>query len=246
MKSFGIGLFLIIIIAINGNAQDEYSGTQVLSNTFWIKTNQGTLSAFAIDYNGKELLISALHGFSRNIASPSRVKLQININKIWKSFDAILYHLSDTSIDIAVLVLNESIQHQKPYDLCGDVMIGQECRFYGFPYGRYFFTDAGGQYMPFIKRALVSSVQSNVDFLDGMNNPGFSGGPVIIKDVYSKQYKILGVISGYHPQSDSIVRKNKDTVEVIKYQENSGIIYCYPIQDVKSLLDNITAPKANK
>jgi hypothetical protein len=236
-----IFIALLSTITVVLFAQDQYSGTQVLYNTFWIKTSQGTLSSFVIEYNGKELLVSALHGFKKNIASPSKIKLQININKTWKTFEAMLYHMADTSIDIAVIVLNERIQHQKPYDLCGDVMIGEECRFYGFPYGRYFLTDAGDRYIPFIKRALVSSVQGNVDFLDGMNNPGFSGGPVVIKDVYSKQYKILGVISGYHPQSDSIVRKSKDTVEVIKYQENSGIIYCYPIQDVKSILDSLTS-----
>jgi hypothetical protein len=234
-----IYLILLVQLTIKGNSQDQYSGTQVLCNTFWIKTSQGLLSSFVIEYNDKEFLITALHGFKKGVASPTKITFQININKQWKTFDAVLYHVPDTSIDIAVLSLNKKIQYQKPYELCEAVMIGEECRFYGFPYGRYFVTDGGDRYLPFIKRALVSSLQGKVDFLDGMNNPGFSGGPVVVRDIHSNQNRILGVISGYHPQKDSILRKNGHKIEVLNYHENSGIIYCYPIADVKDLLESI-------
>ena len=192
--------FLLTFIGLNLYSQQEFSGLGILYNTFWIQTDLGRLSSFVIEPNNRELLITALHGFNKLLPSPSKVHIQVNIAKKWKTFDATLYHLPDTSIDIAILVLAQRIQYKKPYITYSNIEIGQECRFYGFPYGRLFFTDGDNRYIPFIKRGLVSSISQNVIFLDGMNNPGFSGGPVVIQDVFSKEYKILGVISGYLPK----------------------------------------------
>jgi hypothetical protein len=67
--------------------------------------------------------------------------------------------------------------------------------------------------------------------LDGINNPGFSGGPVIIGT--GESVKFAAVISGYYLQPTEIIRGNaaqrvpkarKDYV-----YENSGFIIAYDI-----------------
>ena len=63
----------------------------------------------------------------------------------------------------------------------------------------------------------------SVMFLDGHNNPGFSGGPVCFKKAGDKLFTIAGVISGYrYSQMPVLDKDNKKTEYYIK--ENTGII----------------------
>ena len=65
-----------------------------------------------------------------------------------------------------------------------------------------------GYPLPLVKEALLSGMNSDDSgkvssmYLDGYNNPGFSGGPVVRRD-YSKAeltYSAVGVISGFVPE----------------------------------------------
>ena len=63
-----------------------------------------------------------------------------------------------------------------------------------------------GQYVAFVKRASVSAVPKTKNgahyfYLNGFNNPGFSGGPVAFYDYKSNQWAIVAVISGFEPEA---------------------------------------------
>ena len=73
--------------------------------------------------------------------------------------------------------------------------------------------------------------ESRMWILDGINNPGFSGGPVILGTGDNLQF--VAVISGYYLEPTEVIRGNpapiapnapKDTVNV-----NSGFILAYDI-----------------
>jgi hypothetical protein len=67
-----------------------------------------------------------------------------------------------------------------------------------------------------------------------MNNPGFSGGPLVFKDLESGQFKVAGVVSSYRTHPAQVVGK-EPTTELIAL-ENSGIMIAYDIGPAVSII----------
>jgi len=83
--------------------------------------------------------------------------------------------------------------------------------FLGFPYGlRSSIKGANGPYpLAIIKRGTISgsvpldpSKKANEILLDGYNNPGFSGGPIVYRDLNQSSVvmNVIGVVSGLYPK----------------------------------------------
>ncbi len=101
----------------------------------------------------------------------------------------------------------------------------------------------GGVWRPFIKRCTVSGFdyQLGLWILDGLNNAGFSGGPVTFRK-NGLEHQIAAVISGYVQEpTDVILKKNPDTTsdsprvqpEATPAQQvllNSGLILAFDIR----------------
>jgi hypothetical protein len=90
------------------------------------------------------------------------------------------------------------------------VVLGANCEFLGFPYGggwRATFSDATSAWMPFVKHCFVSALASQGDkrfwILDGINNAGFSGGPVAY--LTGPQQQIFAVVSGYQTEPTEVI-----------------------------------------
>lgn len=88
------------------------------------------------------------------------------------------------------------------------MVLGGDCEFLEFPYGDAWRVHFGNvQYwMPFVKHCTISAFgQDGQDILilDGFNNEGFSGGPVVFKTGADR--KIMGVVSGYHTEPIDVV-----------------------------------------
>ena len=83
--------------------------------------------------------------------------------------------------------------------------------FLGYPYGlesRF----ADNKTIPFIKRGTMSAIDASnkeaiVLYIDGFNNPGFSGGPILLWDFTKHVYAIIGVVKGYREESAKVVGK---------------------------------------
>ena len=125
-------------------------------------------------------------------------------------------------------------------------MLGGDCAFLGFPYGggwKAKWENGQSYWMPFVKHCNVSampSVEPNILVLDGINNAGFSGGPVIYKT--GSEQQIIGVVSGYQLEPTEVVPSattKKVTVKKssepkkpalhLKVNLNSGFIIAYRI-----------------
>ena len=121
-----------------------------------------------------------------------------------------------------------------------DMIIGQDVYFLGYPFFdnpiKYLPEDINNKYpLPFVKKGIISKAESRVFFIDGHNNFGFSGGPVIFWNHQNKCHQILGVISSYLTHSGE-VKLQPTASEKLFYLENSGIALAY---DVKYAVDII-------
>ena len=97
--------------------------------------------------------------------------------------------------------------------------MGQDAYFLGFPYGiRIDSKGLNGPYpLAVIKRGTVSGVialgndaKTEMVLLDGYNNPGFSGGPIVFRDLNQSAVvlKLIGVISGFIPEVVPVMTKH--------------------------------------
>lgn len=119
--------------------------------------------------------------------------------------------------------------------------LGQQVWFLGYPFG-----DTGlvgrfqDQIIPFIKRGTISAVSSNdpnavILYIDGFNNPGFSGGPILYWDFRKRAYRLLGVVMGYRYDAAKIsVRGQPIDADVLV---NSGILIGYSIKHAVQAID---------
>ncbi len=121
-----------------------------------------------------------------------------------------------------------------------DMMIGGDCSFLGFPFGggwRARFDATHGFWMPFVKHCTISAIPGDsVIILDGINNHGFSGGPVLYQT--GSNQRIVAVISGYVPELADVIASalpKKKKVAPLRSSHvnlNSGFIVAYSIDTV--------------
>ena len=229
-------LAVISIVFAKQSYSQNPAVADILVNTFLIKTSSGQLTAFLVEYKSEEYLVTARHGFKNS--NNSSVSLMLLYDTTFIILKGKLFLHTDSTIDIAIIKLNQKIQKMKPLEIAESITIGQECMFLGFPYG-YFYSKLPKTELPtlpFVKKAIVSALANKITFLDGINNPGFSGGPVVIFDNITHKVKIYGVISGYYPEYNQIKDSANKKIKSLNYYFNSGIIFCYPISLIKEIL----------
>ncbi len=169
-------------------------------------------------------------------------KIQIHIDKAWKDFTGDLILPDNKNIDIAFFTLLQPTTNASTVELGDTVTFGKEGYFFGYPYGLH--TDVDGEYLPFIKKLSVSATAQTGSpspflYLDGFNNPGFSGGPVAFYDYQKQKWEIVAVISGFQPEQawKKVGGKYVPPSTLV----NSGIIIAYFIDPAIKTLDKYIA-----
>jgi len=176
-------------------------------------------SMFSIDVDGREYWLTAKHILTGKQHPPAGVVSIKNVDldvldptvpqERWEKFDfAIIDPGND--IDIVVLVPSHSIQVFRVDSLTigSEVMFGGECEFLGFPFANSWMTrvPGGERYkMPYIKHCYVSGLITEpykLWILDGINNKGFSGGPVVVRT--GPDQRIFAVISSYAAEQGEV------------------------------------------
>jgi hypothetical protein len=138
----------------------------------------------------------------------------------------------DEKADVAVFRLDQQIVPENLPLAAGmkDLVFGQDAYFLGFPYGLTF--DLGGEDFPIVKRCIVSATNRSIQgrsilLLDGWNNPGFSGGPVVFRPLTGRgnrePMKVAGIVTEYANHYEA-VRVNGEVVLGVDVAMNSGII----------------------
>lgn len=176
---------------------------------------EGTATAFTVDVDGREYLVTAKHVVA---GLREHDKIEISMNDGWRPLEVEIFRCDDP-IDIAVLVPPHQLTVNFPLSSDVKFLYGQDAYFLGFPYGMK--TEAGGANGPYpiamIKHGNISGTQildrgkkATLLFLDGYNNPGFSGGPIVYKDLNEAGLvlKVAGVVAGFRPEVVPVMKEH--------------------------------------
>ena len=176
-----------------------------------------TATAFTVDVDDREYLITAKHVVSR-LKDDNTV--YIYSDNDWIPVRVKIFRCADP-VDTAVLVPPRqlTVNFELPFEQT-NFFVGQDAYFLGFPYGiRIDATGLNGPYpLAVTKRATISGTvvldkqtKASLVLLDGYNNPGFSGGPIVYRDLNRSRVvlKLLGVISGFVPEVVPVMTKHE-------------------------------------
>jgi hypothetical protein len=231
-------------LAAPAQAQDGVP-IEMLDRTLLIRHNDIVGTAFEIERHHKKYLITARHVVAG--LPETNAALQVMRYDKWVDYRTIrtLFPKSP-AVDIAVFETDEAAD--TPYYVApaekgiGGATFGQNIWFLGFPYGigTHIPSASGGVFYPFIKHGILSAIDASdpnasIIFIDGHNNPGFSGGPVVYVDLSDHKYKILSVVSSYRFEATQTAVDGKIVDSPLL--ANSGIIQSYSIRYALDAID---------
>ena len=213
--------------------------TNILQRTFRIAYGNDSGTCFTVDVDGRQYLVTARH-VVRQISGPSTVK--IFHDGLWKELPIQLVGHGADDIDITVLSPPLQLSPTHPlHTTAAGLPISQEVFFLGFPYGLA--TDPGKLNdnfpIPFVKKGMVSALSfenSKIIYLDGHNNRGFSGGPIVYQRAVDKEgdMTVIGVVSGYLSKAEPVYDSHNQATH--SYGYNTGIIKSYSIAHATELI----------
>lgn len=207
-------------------------------------------TSFTVDLDDRQYLVTARHVIDNlTFDKEGRGEVRLKFANGWKRLEATLVGKGGLDLDVAVLALTKVITDpcytMEPNSV--GVAMGQDCYFLGFPFGISFHVPTLQQNPhAFIKKATVSMIEQVPSgmpcrvFLDGINNPGFSGGPIVFSphNVPSGQpdYKVLGVISGYRCAPALLHAGDAAVPGDLHIRENTGIVVGYHVGHVRDFI----------
>jgi len=215
--------------------------TNVINRVFHIRVGSMTGTAFTIEDDKKQYLVTAAHVVAS--AKPP-YRIEIYHEKKWKALELALTGICSVA-DTAVFA--PSFQLSPAFDLpatSAGLVYGQDVYFLGFPYG--IFAEAGALNrdfpFPLAKKACLSAFMdgdhgAKILLLDGHNNPGFSGGPVVFSEhgkPIGSSFRVTGVISGFRFAEEPAYHGGAPTPVTVR--SNTGIIIAY---DIKHAIEEI-------
>ncbi|UNN05266.1 S1 family peptidase [Rhodococcus opacus] len=207
--------------------------SQCYLRTLKIKTPTGLGTCFTINRHGRQWLVTAQHVLEG--VNPVDIKVVTHDGVEQAGLPLQLVPPVNPGADIAVLSLNGN---ELTHDLSllpssEGCVITQDAYFLGFPFGLSF--QNAFETLPIVKKSIVSgNDRSNsvlLWLLDGINNPGFSGGPVVFNRLGTDDWQVLGVVSGYRTQAVAVA----DGAGHVP--TNSGIILAYGINHAVESID---------
>ena len=216
--------------------------SNILQRTFRILYEKLCGTCFTIDFENRQYIVTARH-LVESIVDHSTVKIMHD--RIWKPLTVKLVGHSDGDVDVSVLAADSNNFGTAPLDVLGadniDLILSQDVYFLGFPAGiRSETLSINQDYpLPFVKKAIVSMLgNKDTILLDGHNNRGFSGGPVVFHPrSNSNDLAVAGVVSGYHFQEEPVYQNQEQKESPIGfYEHNIGIIVAYNIKHALDLI----------
>lgn len=210
--------------------------TNVFSRIFHIKfgTNIGT--CFTIDFEGKQYFVTAKHVIE-NLIDNDIVELFYQ-NK-WQKIEVNLIGHSKVS-DVSVFATNINFGNLLLNPTVEKITYGQDLYFLGFPFGlKSEVGELNREFpLPLVKKGIVSAIifdqPGKYLLIDGHNNPGFSGGPVVFKPNGNNDFSVCAVISAYRYNVESTYLN--DTPTQLQVKANTGIVIAYTIDNAIDLI----------
>ncbi|HXS40560.1 MAG TPA: serine protease [Stellaceae bacterium] len=229
MARIGASLRLGVLAAMLGVAFLLLAGThdakaQLTTNVYkrvlLLRVGNETATGFTLDLDGRQYLITAKHVVA---ALGEKGTLGIFKNGGWQQVAVTIFRCAEP-VDIAVLIPPAPLTESPPLEPTSKTLrYGEEMYFAGFPYGLRSSAPAlsGGYPVAFVKKATMSGeVNENgtaMFVLDGYNNPGFSGGPLVYRDAARPGfvYDVAGVVKGFRADLAPVYKREPVTPDQI-------------------------------
>jgi S1-C subfamily serine protease len=219
----------------------------VLTRVFQLRYKGGLATAFTIEVDGKQYLVTARHAVI-GIAAKDVVELRRETD--WQSVEVRPIPVAPPEVDIAVLAPAALVSPTLPIELgVKGLYVSQDVAFVGFPYGMLAGVTGVNEGYPiaFVKHGICSAFDFHEKaymtvWIDAQNNEGFSGGPVIFTDLAKARYTVAAVVSAYRVAELPVLANGKDTGALVR--ANSGLMLTFAIDPaVKAIKANpIGAP----
>ena len=223
--------------------------SNVIHRTFNIRCSKATGTAFAIDRDNRQYLITARHVI-KDFTSGSAIELFHD--RRWKTLSAEVVGIAADTIDVAVLACPIRLAPAHLLVASNEgLTYGQQVYFLGFPFG----WNSGMENLnrelpvPFVKAGVVSAMitgDASYIYIDAHGNRGFSGGPVVFvpSGRPSNEFRLAGVVANApQPWIEPVVDKSRrplvgDDGEPIAYfPENQGLVVAFDIRHATNLID---------
>lgn len=228
-----VAVAITLLASLPANAQVT---SNILLRVFKIGTagtnGAETGTAFTIERNGTQYLVTAAH----MVAGLPECGATIHLAQggKWRSLTVEILRCGNPHVDVVALKIAGRLSPEYPIETTlKGVTLGQEVYFFGYPYGLSTFVTSNGYPLALVKHGIVSAIGGDektgvVLYIDGFNNPGFSGGPIVVYDHFSDKVKVIGVVSGYLNQRSQAQVSNRPTPLTVL--TNSGILVGYSIE----------------
>ena len=198
--------------------------TNVIQRTFFVKIGNMTGTAFTIDRNGRQYLVTARH-----IAGGAVQSMEVFHNGRWTSLSVNAVGIGRNDVDVAVFAPNVILSppHLLEATFAG-LTYGQPVSFLGFPFdwqGGLAHMNNGFPF-PFVKAGIVSAPPSHRIWTDTHGNRGFSGAPVVFKSLSgagNSPWKVAGIVVKSKPDPQT--------------GGNAGFVIAEPIKAATALMD---------
>lgn len=223
------------------SSRAEYPTTNILQRVVAVRVDSLQGSAFTMEIDERQYLVTAGHLFADSMNVD---EIQIRHDSVWRAISVELIAPITDTVDVAVFALTQQLTPSFTLEpTTGGMIFGQKAYFFGFP-SMLSTPDKGkinrGFPLPFVKHAIISAERENqfgkrILYLDGHNNPGFSGGPVVFWDAEVSAFKLAGVIKGYRPERLHHQDSNR-VYRPVELWGNSGIIVATEISAVVSII----------
>ena len=218
--------------------------TNILQRTFRVKYKKIEGTCFTIDFDNRRYLITARH-IAGSIQGEEIVYIFRNRN--WLELPVRLVghgkkdKKKDKDIDLTVLTPRVLFGASHPLRLTTEgLMLAEDVYFLGFPYGLGMDveTDLNSDFpLPLVKKAVVSAIIGSghgLILLDGYNNRGFSGGPVVRRWSGVEQ-TVIGVVAAYRHETQRVYDENNKETSYT-YRTNTGIALAYEIEHALEII----------
>ena len=232
----------VLVVQFEGAAMahdNEIVNANILTRVLHLKVGDMTGTAFTVEVDGRQYVITAKH-----LTGEKEVE-EIEIwRKRWHRIKVTVVGIGKGREDIIVLAADRALTQTLPIDVgSGRITVGQNIRFLGFPLGIAldYMMERGGMRLPLVKGGILSGIkfENKVSWLlvDGHNNGGFSGGPVVFKPLGTGKevWKIAGIISGY--QIEGVDVRDKMGRIIGSAEGNSGILVATGIETALKLIE---------
>lgn len=198
---------------------------------------------FAIDIKGRRYFVTARH-IAKHMTGG---KVQVMHDGKWNSYAVEIAGNGGGGVDVSVVTLPDPlIQKDSLFPLSATLegaILGGEMMFLGFPAG--YDTSTGfhlnnGFPIPLVKYARLSTMplQGHPMWLDGHNNPGFSGAPLCFTPDINKpsELAVAGVVVSYKQIRTPVYTRDGGETEMY-VEENMGLLQAWNIKYAVDLID---------